>query len=129
MTYLNSYVKKMLEEHPHGEEFKSIRNLCSTSGTPYNYREDAPGETIADIILSLLISGAMGGVPISPKREKSQRKYDANAKASEKTFELIKILDKSDDSQWLATYMVDEGAGDCEKVIEMFKDFLSDCNQ
>ena len=41
---------------------------------------------------------------------------------------LIKNLDKSENSQWLATYMVDEGARDCEKVIKIFKNFLLDCS-
>ena len=128
MSYLNSYVKKMLEEHPHGEEFKSISNLCNTTGTPYNYRDDSLGDTTLSVILGfvfLLATGTAGG----KGRTRSQRKYDANEKAAGKTLELIKILDKSENSQWLATYMVDEGAGDCEKVIEMFKNFLLDCNK
>ena len=125
MAYLNSYVKKMLEEHPHGEEFKSISNLCNTSGTPYNYREESLSKSIAANILSLLISGTMG---MGPMERKSQRKHDANEKAAGKTMELIKILDKSENSQWLATYMIDEGARDCEKVIMIFKNFLLDCN-
>ena len=128
MTYLNSYVKKMLKEHPHGEEFKTIKNLCNTSGTPYNYREDSIGDRTIAGILGFVILLATGTVELKG-RARSQRKYDANEKAAEKTLELIKILDKSENSQWLATYMVDEGAGDCEKVIEMFKNFLLDCNQ
>jgi len=126
MAYLNSYVKKMLEEHPHGEEFKSISNLCNTSGTPYNYREESLSKSIAANILSLLLSGTMG---MGPRDRQRQSKHDANEKAAEKTLELIKNLDKSENSQWLATYMVDEGARDCEKVIKIFKNFLLDCSQ
>jgi hypothetical protein len=40
---------------------------------------------------------------------------------------LIEVLDKSDDSQWLATYMIEEGASRCDLALEMFKDYLKWC--
>ena len=40
---------------------------------------------------------------------------------------LIEALDNSEDSQWLATYMIEEGASRCDLALEMFKDYLKWC--
>jgi len=50
----------------------------------------------------------------------------AKYEAMEKTIELIKILDHSEDSQWLAEYMIDE-TSTISEVKELFKNYLHCC--
>ena len=108
----------MLKKHTYGDEFRSIRNLSNVEGSPYNYRDESVSLKILGFSINILLSliGFGPGVSGGSSYHRSQRKYDATEEALAKTSKLIKQLDSSNDSQWLATYMVEEGIRNCEKT-------------
>ena len=123
MTYVRSYIKKMLQRHPYGDEFKSIRGLCDLEGSPHNYRVEPVENKVMAILLNLLLFGEYN----NRNHRRSQRKYDATEEALAKTSILLKKLDSSDDSKWLVTYMAEEGVRNCEEVKKMFEEYLESC--
>ena len=131
MTYLRSYVNTMLKNHTYGDEFRSIRDLSNVEGSPYNYRDESVSLKILGFSINILLSliGFGPGVFGGRSHHRSQRKYDATEEALAKTSKLIKQLDSSNDSQWLATYMVEEGIRNCEKTKEMFEKYIESCKQ
>ena len=151
MGYLRPYLNEMLEKHPQGREFEEVRFLARHIGS---YRPDKdvvpkeeadPKETPIGKILPLIgvISGigsydAGGGFRLSfgglGDRYRNNRggatrhSPDEDFKSlKDKLIALIEALDKSEDSQWLATYMIEEGASRCDLALEMFKDYLKWC--
>ena len=150
MGYLRPYLNEMLEKHPQGREFERVRFLARHIGS---YRPDKdvvpkeeadPKETPIGKILPLLpligvISGfgsydAGGGFRLSfggfgdRYGGITRHTRDKDFKSlKDKLTALIEVLDKSDDSQWLATYMIEEGASRCDLALEMFKDYLKWC--
>ena len=122
MTYLRSYVNKMLENHPHGDTFKQIRDLapCVEAYVPPIPDPEEEEQTRAQKILySILkfilrmielsfVSGLSGGsVRIKSRsdirRENLPKYYE---ELNQKSSELMDILDSSKNSIWLETYMV-----------------------
>ena len=122
MTYLRSYVNKMLENHPHGDTFKQMRDLapCFEAYVPPIPDPEEEEQTRAQKILySILkfilrmielsfISGLSGGsVRIKSRsdigRENLPKYYE---QLNQKSSELMDVLDCSKNSIWLETYMV-----------------------
>ena len=150
MVYLRPYLNEMLEKYPQGREFEEVRFLTRHIGS---YRPDKdvvpkeeadPKETPIGKILPLIgvISGfgsynAGGGFRLSfgglGDRYRNNR-GGATRHSPDKDFNslklltaLIEALDKSEYSQWLATYMIEEGASRCDLALEMFNDYLKWC--
>lgn len=123
MTYLRSYVRKMLQSHPYGDEFKSICELSNVGGSSHNYRDEPVGNKVIEILLFLFLFGEYN----TRSRRRSQWKYDATEEALAKTSILLNKLDSSDDSNWLVTYMAEEGARNCEEVKKKFEEYLESC--
>ena len=130
MTYLSSYVKNMLSKHPYGDEFKSIRELCSQvisierSGPVIRTRSYNP----FSYVLKHIRSGLNGEV----HGEQQKADHEARIKAArydaiQKTLQLVKRLGDDEDSQWLAEYML-EGAGSIPDVKVIFENYLKSCN-
>ena len=107
----------------YGDEFKSIRELSNMDGYPRNYRDEQVENKVIAILLDFLLSGEYN----FRLRSRSQRKYDATEEAVAKTSILLKKLDSSDDSNWLVTYMAEEGVRNCEEVKKMFEEYLESC--
>ena len=129
----------MLKKHPEGEGFRLIRKAAKRAGNLHP-REATELETVS---LGLLESLAFfiplfwGTLPYksSPRIPDDNVRDPLPDKQKLKVFselrtqvsEFIQLLDKSKDTQWLAQYMVDEGASCCDVVQEMFKEYLDDC--
>ncbi len=140
MTYLRSYVNDMLKKHPEGEGFKLIRKAARRAGNLHP-REATELETVSLGILEIvaffvpLFWGASrfssssislpGDNDVTPPPDEKRLKVFADLRAQ--VSEFIQLLDKSKETQWLAQYMVDEGASCCDVVQEMFKEYLEDC--
>ena len=151
MGYLRPYLNEMLEKHPQGREFEEVRFLARHIGS---YRPDKdvvpkeeadPKETPIGKILPLIgvISGfgsynagegfrlSFGGLGDRYRNNRggaTRHSPDKDFKSlKDKLTALIEALDKSEDSQWLATYMIEEGASRCDLALEMFKDYLKWC--
>ena len=140
MGYLRAYLNEMLEKHPQGREFEEVRFLARHIGS---YRPDKdvvpkeeadPKETpIGKIIgaISYYFIGAISyyfGLGDNDTYGKNSNARDKDFKSlKDKLTALIEALDKSEDSQWLATYMIEEGASRCDLALEMFKDYLKWC--
>ena len=131
MGYLRTYVNEMLEKHPQGREFKEVRFLARQIRS---YRPDKdvvpieeadPKETpIGKIIGTISYAFSLG----DNDTYKNSNARDKDFKSlKDKLTALIEALDKSEDSQWLATYMIEEGASRCDLALEMFKDYLKWC--
>ena len=141
MTYLRPYVNNMLRNHPHGEKFKEIRDLADRVGTylpeatansedKLSY-EEPQKELLKGLALVSLIIGGMfllglsGGTRFGGRgrgRRRNDPKYFDPLK--QKLSELIDVLDQSNDSKWLATYMVEEGASGCPYAVSVFEEYL-----
>ena len=140
MGYLRAYLNEMLEKHPQGREFEEVRFLARQIRS---YRPDKdvvpkeeadPKETpIGKIIgaISYYFIGAISyyfGLGDNDTYGKNSNARDKDFKSlKDKLTALIEALDKSEDSQWLATYMIEEGASRCDLALEMFKDYLKWC--
>ena len=131
MGYLRPYLNEMLEKHPQGREFEEVRFLARHIGS---YRPDKdvvpkeeadPKETpIGKIIGTISYAFSLG----DNDTYKNSNARDKDFKSlKDKLTALIEALDKSEDSQWLATYMIEEGASRCDLALEMFKDYLKWC--
>ena len=131
MGYLRAYLNEMLEKHPQGREFEEVRFLARQIRS---YRPDKdvvpieeadPKETpIGKIIGTISYAFSLG----DNDTYKNSNARDKDFKSlKDKLTALIEVLDKSEDSQWLATYMIEEGASRCDLVLEMFKDYLKWC--
>ena len=131
MGYLRPYLNEMLEKHPQGREFERVRFLARHIGS---YRADKdvvpieeadPKETpIGKIIGTISYAFSLG----DNDTYKNSNARDKDFKSlKDKLTALIEALDKSEDSQWLATYMIEEGASRCDLALEMFKDYLKWC--
>mgnify|MGYP001298370950 FL=1 len=131
MGYLRAYLNEMLEKHPQGREFKEVRFLARQIRS---YRPDKdvvpieeadPKETpIGKIIGTISYAFSLG----DNDTYKNSNARDKDFKSlKDKLTALIEALDKSEDSQWLATYMIEEGASRCDLALEMFKDYLKWC--
>ena len=137
MTYLRSYVNKMLENHPHGDTFKQIRDLapCVEAYVPPIPDPEEEEQTRAQKILysilkfilriielSFLSSLSGGSVMIKSRsdirRENLPKYYE---QLNQKLTELMDVLDCSRDSLWLATYMVEEGVTVCPYAMSVFE--------
>lgn len=141
MTYLRSYVNKMLENHPYGDTFKEIRNLARhvedyVPPIPHPEEEEQTKEqrilySILKIILGIislaLITGlSEGGVGRrNANRRGNLPKYQEQL--NQKLIELMDVLNCSKDSIWLATYMVEEGASGCPLAVSSFEEYLRRC--
>ena len=140
MTYSRPYVNNMLRNHPHGEKFKEIRVLADRVGTylpeattnsegKLSY-EEPQKELLKGLALVSLIIGGMfllglsgGNRPVGGRgRRRNDPKYFDPLK--DKLSELIDVLDQSNDSKWLATYMVEEGASGCPYAVSVFEEYL-----
>ena len=133
--------------HPQGREFERVRFLARHIGS---YRPDKdvvpkeeadPKEALIGKILSYI--GLMSGFGswdaggefrfdsfgLGDRYGRYTRHSpDKDFKSlKDKLTALIEALDKSEDSQWLATYMIEEGASRCDLALEMFKDYLKWC--
>ena len=139
MTYLRSYLNDMLKKHPQGEGFKLIRKAARRAGNLHP-REATELETVSLGILQLvslffpLFWTASfynsnfrlpddNASPTPPDEKKLRVFADLRIQVSE----FIRSLDNSEESQWLAQYMVDEGASCCDVVKDMFKEYLANC--
>ena len=131
MGYIRAYLNEMLEKHPQGREFKEVRFLARQIRS---YRPDKdvvpieeadPKETpIGKIIGTISYAFSLG----DNDTYKNSNARDKDFKSlKDKLTALIEALDKSEDSQWLATYMIEEGASRCDLALEMFKDYLKWC--
>ena len=129
MTYFSLYVKNILSKHPYGNEFKSIRELCSQvisierSGPVVQARSYNP----FSYVLKHVRSGLNGEV----YGEQQKADHEARIKAArhdaiQKTLQLVNKLGDDEDSQWLAEYML-EGAGSISGVKLMFESYLKSC--
>ena len=144
MGYLRPYLNEMLEKHPQGREFEVVRFLARHIGS---YRPDKdvvpkeeadPKETPIGKILPLI--GVISGFGSKDAGGDFRFDYfglgdrygrytchspDKDFKSlKDKLTALIESFDKSEDSQWLAIYMIEEGASRCDLALEMFKDYL-----
>ena len=131
LTYLRSYVNNMLKNHPHGETFKDIRFLARyvqdyEPPTPDPDEEEQTNAqktlyTTLNIVLSIL-----GGGPSRSdiKRKNLPRYYE---ELKQKMSELMDVLDCSEDSIWLATYMIEEGVPVCPYAVNFFEKYLEKC--
>ena len=131
MGYLRAYLNEMLEKHPQGREFEEVRFLARQIRS---YRPDKdvvpieeadPKETpIGKIIGTISYAFSLG----DNDTYKNSNARDKDFKSlKDKLTALIEALDKSEDSQWLATYMIEEGASRCDLALEMVKDYLKWC--
>mgnify|MGYP001353976177 FL=1 len=113
MGYLRAYLNEMLEKHPQGREFEEVRFLARQIRS---YRPDKdvvpieeadPKETpIGKIIGTISYAFSLG----DNDTYKNSNARDKDFKSlKDKLTALIEALDKSEDSQWLATYMIEEG--------------------
>ena len=131
MGYLRAYLNEMLEKHPQGREFEEVRFLARQIRS---YRPDKdvvpieeadPKETpIGKIIGTISYAFSLGD---NDTYENSNARDKDFKSLKDKLTALIEALDKSEDSQWLATYMIEEGASRCDLALEMFKDYLKWC--
>ena len=131
MGYLRAYLNEMLEKHPQGREFEEVRFLARQIRS---YRPDKdvvpieeadPKETpIGKIIGTISYAFSLGD---NDTYENSNARDKDFKSLKDKLTALIEALDKSEDSQWLATYMIEEGASRCDLALEMFKDYLNWC--
>ena len=151
MGYLRPYLNEMLEKHPQGREFEEVRFLARHIGS---YRPDKdvvpkeeadPKETpIGKILPQIgfmlglgkfdagggfrLSLGGIGDRYAANDGRSTRHSPDKDFKSlKDKLTALIEALDKSEDSQWLATYMIEEGASRCDLALEMFGDYLNWC--
>ena len=126
MTYLRSYVNNMLKKHPHGEKFKEIRFLARyvEDYVPAIPDPDEEEKTRAQKILySIMKIMIQGGVSRGDIRR--DPKYHEQLK--QKLSELMDVLDCSEDSIWLATYMIEEGVPVCPYAVNFFEKYLEKC--
>ena len=155
MGYLRPYLNEMLEKHPQGREFEEVRFLARHTGS-YRPDKDVVPKEEADpketpigkitkkilppigFMLGLGKFDAGGGFRLSfggvddryvgAYGRSTRHSPDKDFKSlKDKLIVLIEALDKSEDSQWLATYMIEEGASRCDLALEMFKDYLKGC--
>ena len=132
MGYLRPYLNEMLEKHPQGREFEEVRFLARHIGS---YRPDKdvvpieeadPKETPIGKIIGFIFDYFDLGDNRYGGYTRHTRDKDFKS-LKDKLTTLIEALDKSEDSQWLATYMIEEGASRCDLALEMFKDYLKWC--
>ena len=144
MTYLRSYVNKMLEKHPHGDTFKKIRELArhvedyEPSIPEPEVDEQTRKQRTSNSVLQILLS-MLGLVVLSALSEDGFGRRNANRRVklhqpkyyeqlNQKLSELMDVLDCSKESKWLATYMIDEGASGCPLAVSAFEKYLEKCN-
>ena len=131
MTYLRSYVNKMLKNHPHGEMFKDIRFLARyiqdyEPPTPDpDEEEQTNAQKILYTTLNITLTILSGGPSRSATKRKNFPKYYDELK--QKLSELMDVLDCSEDSIWLATYMIEEGVPVCPYAVSAFENYLEQC--
>ena len=143
MTYLRSYVNKMLENHPHGDTFKKIRELA---GHVEDYEPPIPEpevdeqtrkQRVSNSVLQILLS-MIGLAVLSALSEDGFGRRNANRRVklhqpkyyeqlNQKLSGLMDVLDCSKESKWLATYMIDEGASACPLAVSAFEEYLEKC--
>ena len=132
MTYLRSYVNNMLKKHPHGETFKDIRFLARyiqdyepPIPDPHEEEQTNAQKTLF-ATLNIMLSILGGGPSRSDIRRKDCPKYYEELK--QKLSELMGVLDCSEDSMWLATYMIEEGVPICPYAVSVFEEYLERCH-
>ena len=132
MAYLRPYVNNMLKNHPHGDKFKEVRRLAYRVGTyippiPDPEEEEQTKEQnlflIGMIIISTIVTLLIDGE--EHRSRGNDRKYFAPLR--QKMSELMDVLDYSNDSIWLVTYMVEEGVSGCPYAVSVFEDYLEKC--
>ena len=143
MTYLRAYVNKMLENHPHGDTFKKIRELArhvEDYEPPIpepEVDEQTRKQRISNSVLQILLS-MLGLVVLSALSDDGFGRRNANKRVKlhqpkyyeqlkQKLSELMDVLDCSKESKWLATYMIDEGASGCPLAVRAFEEYLEKC--
>ena len=132
LTYLRSYVNNMLKKHPHGETFKDIRFLARyiQDYEPPMPDPDEEEQTNAQktlfTTLNIMLTILGGGPSRSAIRRKDFPKYYEELR--QKLSELMDVLDCSEDSIWLATYMIEEGVPICPYAVSVFKEYLERCH-
>ena len=131
MTYLRSYVNKMLKNHPQGETFKDIRFLAryvQDYEPPIpdpDEEEQTNAQKILYTTLKIMLSILGGGPSRSDIKRKNFSRYYEELK--QKMSELMDVLDCSEDSIWLATYMIEEGVPVCPYAVSAFENYLEQC--
>ena len=118
----------MLKKHPHGEKFKEIRFLARyvEDYVPPIPDPDEEEKTRAQKILySIMKIMLQGGVSRGDIRRENYPKYHEQLK--QKLSELMDVLDCSEDSIWLATYMIEEGVPVCPYAVNIFEKYLEKC--
>ena len=138
MTYLRSYVNEMLNKHPQGEEFRLIRKLAKRAGNLYP-QEKTELEHVSLELLNIAIFAGSVAFPerrasrifgldhcfdFTPDPEKRHQLFEA---LRTKVSALIKLINTSENSQWLARYMIEEGVSNCDVAQEIFKEYLEAC--
>ena len=141
MGYIRSYVDKMLKKHPQGNEFRLIRKLARRAGNLYP-PEKTELEQVSLGILNIVTFASdtfytkrhargwrSSGFELDPSlfmpdEEKRKKRFE---ELRIKLSGLIQLLDTNEDSQWIARYMIDEGASCCDVAQQMFKDYLKGC--
>ena len=118
----------MLKKHPHGEKFKEIRFLARyvEDYVPAIPDPDEEEKTRAQKILySTMKIMLQAGVSRGDIRRENYPKYHEQLK--QKLSELMDVLDCSEDSIWLATYMIEEGVPVCPYAVSAFENYLEQC--
>ena len=120
--YVNSYVKVMHKKHPQGEEFKMIEALMESDAKTNVVTDMHP---IARFLFSPNTSSAYGS---SRSRKEAKENSKNNIEEAKKRLgDLLRRIDKSDDSQWLAQYLIDTAPAYCSEIVEMLEEYLESC--
>ena len=132
----------MLRDHPQGEKFKEIRELADRVGIYLpeaitnpegKLSYEAPQKELLKgfALVSLLIGGifllAFSGNTRTRGRGRRTNDPKYFDPLKQKLSELIDALDRSKDSIWLVTYMVDEGVSGCPYAVSVFEKYLENC--
>ena len=120
--YVISYVNMMHKKHPQGEEFKMIKVLMESDAKTNVVTDMHP---IARFIFSPNTSSAYGS---DRDRKQSLENTKNNIEEAKKRLgDLLSRIDKSEDSQWLAQYLIDTAPAYCSEIVEMLEQYLESC--
>ena len=120
--YVIPYVKMMHKKHPQGEEFKLIKVLMESDAKTNVVTDMHP---IARFIFSPNTSSAYGS---SRDRKASLENIENNIEEAKKRLgDLLTRIDKSEDSQWLAQYLIDTAPAHCSEIVDMLEEYLESC--
>ena len=122
--YVNSYVKMMHKKHPQGEKFKMIEALMKSDAKTKVVTDMHP---IARFFFSPNTSSAYGS---SRSRKEAKENSKNNIEEAKKQLgDLLMRIDKSEDSQWLAQYLIDTAPSSCSEIVEMLEKYLAACKR